>query len=74
MSKSIRHILLLLLYELYQHHQKLNLQFEFQQPTRPYLAVFKPVGLDVQVEPSYSSVAPVTAPEPGSPPKANAAV
>jgi hypothetical protein len=27
-------------------------------PANPDLAVFKPVGLDVQVEPSYSSVDP----------------
>jgi hypothetical protein len=34
------------------------------------LAVFKPVGFDVQLVPSYSSVAPVV----GSPPAAKAAV
>jgi hypothetical protein len=36
------------------------------------LAVFKPVGLFVQLVPSYSSVAPVTGGT--SPPKAKAAV
>jgi hypothetical protein len=29
------------------------------QPAKAYLAVFKPVGLDAQVAPLYSSVAPV---------------
>jgi hypothetical protein len=36
------------------------------------LAVFNPVGFEVQVEPSYSSVAPVI--DPVLPPKAKAAV
>jgi hypothetical protein len=36
--------------------------------------VFKLPGEVVQVVPSYSSVAPVTAGEPGLPPKAKAAV
>jgi hypothetical protein len=40
-------------------------------PAIAYLAVFNPVGFDVQVEPSYNSVAPVVG---GSPPKANANV
>jgi hypothetical protein len=31
-------------------------------PPNEYLAVPKPVGLDVQLVPSYSSVAPVAAP------------
>jgi hypothetical protein len=36
--------------------------------------VFKPVGFDVQVDPLYSSVAPVTAGAGVSPPTANPAV
>jgi hypothetical protein len=59
-------------------HQKLVLLFEFLQPAKPFLAVFKlPVGLLVQEEPSYSSVAADLPVEPGgavNPPKPNAAV
>jgi hypothetical protein len=46
--------------------------FEFQLLLKSVLAVFKPVGFEVQLVPSYSSVAPVT----GGilPPKAKAAV
>jgi hypothetical protein len=45
------------------------------QPAKILLTVFKPVGFEVQVDPSYSSVAPV----PGGvgvlrPPKAKSAV
>jgi hypothetical protein len=54
------------------YHQKLKLLFEFQHPAKSYLAVFK-LGLDVQVDPSYSSVAP-EAGGGSSPPKAKAAV
>jgi hypothetical protein len=41
------------------------------QPAKACLAVFKPVGFEVQVDPSYSSVAPILG---GPPPKARAAV
>jgi hypothetical protein len=44
---------------------------EFLLPANSDLAVFKLAGLVVQVEPSYSSVAPVIG---ESPPKAKAAV
>jgi hypothetical protein len=48
----------------------LLLLFEYLLLIKRCLAVFKPVGFDVQDVPLYSSVAPVV----GSPPKANAAV
>jgi hypothetical protein len=51
------------------------LLFEFLQPAKTYLAVFKPVGLEfAQVVPSYSSVAPVLVGPGVIPAKANAAV
>jgi hypothetical protein len=37
------------------------LLFVYHNLLKIYLAVFKPVGLDVQVDPSYSSVAVVMA-------------
>jgi hypothetical protein len=42
------------------------------QPPKPCLAVFNPVGFDVQVDPLYSSVAAVLGGT--SPPNAKAAV
>jgi hypothetical protein len=54
-----------------EYHQKLKLPFVFLLPAKYPLAVFKPVGFEVQVDPSYSSVAAVTG---GVPPKANPAV
>jgi hypothetical protein len=42
-----------------EYHQKLILLFEYQQPAKLALAVVKPVGLDAQDVPSYSSVAAV---------------
>jgi hypothetical protein len=50
----------------------LNQLFEFHNLLNNDLAVFKPGGLVAQVDPSYSSVAPVKGGT--SPPKANAAV
>jgi excinuclease UvrABC helicase subunit UvrB len=41
------------------HHQKLKLLFVYLQPAKATLAVFKLPGEVVQVDPSYSSVAPV---------------
>jgi hypothetical protein len=62
--------LLLKLLEYY--HQMLNLQFVFLLLLILFLAVFKPVGFDVQVEPSYNSVAAVVGGV--EPPKAKADV
>jgi hypothetical protein len=67
----------LLLKEVVHHYQKLRLQFVVPVPTTTFLlGVFKfPVGPEVQVDPLYSSVAPVLA-EPGGsdPPKPSPAV
>jgi hypothetical protein len=48
------------------------LQFVCLQPAKAILTVFKPVGFEAQVEPSYSSVAPTVTVV--LPPKATAAV
>jgi hypothetical protein len=54
-------------------HQKLKLLFEYLHPPKAYLAVFINLGLVVQADPLYSSVAPV-GPGGVAPPNAKAAV